>query len=45
MKEEIFKINTAGSEKTIAQLRKELKEAKSALYEATQGTEEYNAAL
>lgn len=45
MKEEIFKIDTAGSEKTIAQLRKELKEAKSALANATQGTEEYNKAL
>lgn len=45
MKTEIFEIKTGNSEKTLSQLRAEMKAAKSELLSLTEGTEEYAAAL
>ena len=45
MKTEIFEIKTGNSEKTIGDLRKELKAAKGDIANLTVGTEEYNAAV
>lgn len=45
MKTEIFEVKTGNSEKTIGDLRKELKAAKGDIANLTVGTEEYNAAV
>lgn len=45
MKTEIFEIKTGNSEKTLSQLKAEMKAAKSELLSLTEGTEEYAAAL